>query len=156
MELKLARNRITFLFLNVYGHTTLNTPVLVRTPKLSNVGPGQYLDGRPPRNTGCCRLFAFAHPLLFLLTHIFHFPNIFNLIFLIGKQVLHSFDFLFPFLSSVDSKTVNKKHGRAVSNFIFCFCVCFLFSFVFYHVAHRKRPSVYFEDQVLRTGTATH
>ena len=30
----------------VYGHTTLNTPVLVRSPKLSNVGPGQYLDGR--------------------------------------------------------------------------------------------------------------
>ena len=25
---------------NVYGHTTLNTPVLVRSPKLSNVGPG--------------------------------------------------------------------------------------------------------------------
>ena len=36
--------------LNVYGHTTLNTPVLVRSPKLSNVGPGQYLDGRPPGN----------------------------------------------------------------------------------------------------------
>ncbi|CAH2207582.1 jg7534, partial [Pararge aegeria aegeria] len=26
-------------------HTTLNTPVLVRSPKLSNVGRGQYLDG---------------------------------------------------------------------------------------------------------------
>ena len=25
---------------NVYGHTTLKTPVLVRSPKLSNVGPG--------------------------------------------------------------------------------------------------------------------
>ena len=24
----------------VYDHTTLNTPVLVRSPKLSNVGPG--------------------------------------------------------------------------------------------------------------------
>ena len=40
----------------VYGHTTLNTPVLVRSPKLSNVGPGQYLDGRLPGNTGCRRL----------------------------------------------------------------------------------------------------
>ena len=30
---------------NVYGHTTLKTPVLVRSLKLSNVGPGQYLDG---------------------------------------------------------------------------------------------------------------
>ena len=25
---------------NVYGHTTLKAPVLVRSPKLSNVGPG--------------------------------------------------------------------------------------------------------------------
>ena len=25
---------------NVYGHTTLKSPVLVRSPKLSNVGPG--------------------------------------------------------------------------------------------------------------------
>ena len=40
----------------VYGHTTLNTPVLVRSPKLNNVGPGQYLDGRLPGNTGCRRL----------------------------------------------------------------------------------------------------
>ena len=27
------------------GHITLNTPVLVRSPKLSNVEPSQYLDG---------------------------------------------------------------------------------------------------------------
>ena len=40
----------------VYGHTTLNTPVLVRSPKLRNVGLGQYLNGRPSGNTGCCRL----------------------------------------------------------------------------------------------------
>ena len=31
--------------LNVYGHITLKTPVLVRSPKLSNVESGQYLDG---------------------------------------------------------------------------------------------------------------
>ena len=30
--------------ITVYGHTTLNTPVLVRSPKLSNVGPDQYLE----------------------------------------------------------------------------------------------------------------
>ena len=30
---------------NAYDHTTMNTPVLVRSPKLSIVGPGQYLDG---------------------------------------------------------------------------------------------------------------
>ena len=36
----------------------LNIPVLVRTPQSSSIGPGQYLDGRPLGNTGCCRLFA--------------------------------------------------------------------------------------------------
>ena len=29
--------------------STLDTPVLLRSPKLSNVGLGQYLDGWPPR-----------------------------------------------------------------------------------------------------------
>ena len=29
----------------VYGHTTENGPVLVRSPKLTSVGPAQYLDG---------------------------------------------------------------------------------------------------------------
>ena len=28
-----------------YDHTTLKAPVLVRSPKLSSVGPAQYLDG---------------------------------------------------------------------------------------------------------------
>ena len=32
----------------------LNTPVLVRSLKLSSVEPSQYLDGWPPGNTGCC------------------------------------------------------------------------------------------------------
>ena len=31
--------------LNAYDHTTLNAPVPVRSPKLSSVGPDQYLDG---------------------------------------------------------------------------------------------------------------
>ena len=35
-------------------HTTLNTSVLVRSPKLSSVGRGQYLDGGPLGNTACC------------------------------------------------------------------------------------------------------
>ena len=39
------------------GISTLKTPVLVRSPQLSNVEPGQYLDGWPPGNTGCCRHF---------------------------------------------------------------------------------------------------
>ena len=36
------------------GHITLNTPVLVRSLKLSSVEPSQYLDGWPLGNTGCC------------------------------------------------------------------------------------------------------
>ena len=28
-----------------FDHSMLNTPVLVRSQKLSNIGPGQYLDG---------------------------------------------------------------------------------------------------------------
>ena len=41
------------------GHITLNTPVLVRSLKLSNVESSQYLDGWPPGNTGCCWLLSF-------------------------------------------------------------------------------------------------
>ena len=41
---------------NANGHITLNTPVLVRSLKLSNVESSQYLDGWPPGNTGCCWL----------------------------------------------------------------------------------------------------
>src|SRR4029434_1715022 len=43
-----------------YGHTTLSTPDLVRSRKLSSVGAGSYLDGRPPGNTRCCKLFFFS------------------------------------------------------------------------------------------------
>ena len=39
----------------VYGHATLNKPDPVGSQKLSRVGPGWYLDGRPPRKTKCCR-----------------------------------------------------------------------------------------------------
>lgn len=37
---------------NVFAHIGLNTPVLVRSPKLSRAKSGQYLGGRPPGNTG--------------------------------------------------------------------------------------------------------
>ena len=47
-------NKINFKPSNASGHITLNTPVLVRSPKLSNVESSQYLDGWPPGNTGCC------------------------------------------------------------------------------------------------------
>ena len=46
-----------FAFFLVNGHTMLNTPVLVRSLKSSNIGPGEYLDGRPLGNTRCCWLF---------------------------------------------------------------------------------------------------
>ena len=58
--------RVMLLFLivilqwvNVYGHITLKTPVLVWSLKLSNVEPRQYLDGWLPGNTRCCRQFIF-------------------------------------------------------------------------------------------------
>lgn len=40
-----------------HGHrlATLNVPDLVWSWKLSRIGLGQYLDGRPPRNTRYCR-----------------------------------------------------------------------------------------------------
>ena len=37
--------RVVALGLIVYGHITLKAPVLVRSPKLTNVEPRQYLDG---------------------------------------------------------------------------------------------------------------
>ena len=60
---------LSFTTSNAYGHTTLNAPVLVRSPKLSSVGPAQYLDGWPPGNSRCCRLFLifFSFRLLMLI-----------------------------------------------------------------------------------------
>ena len=45
-------------FTRANGHITLKAPVLVRSPQLSNVESGQYLDGWPPGNTRCCWLFV--------------------------------------------------------------------------------------------------
>ena len=47
---------LTFSCALANGHIMLNTPVLVRSLKLSNIEPSQYLDGWPPGNTGCCWL----------------------------------------------------------------------------------------------------
>ena len=61
--LQLLKSKLWWLFDNksssfhlplANGHITLNTPVLVRSLKLSSVEPSQYLDGWPPGNTGCC------------------------------------------------------------------------------------------------------
>ena len=64
---------------NANGHITLNTPVLVRSLKLSNVESSQYLDGWPPGNTGCCWLLFFV-----LFTHFS--PSI--LIHFLGKPCI--------------------------------------------------------------------
>ena len=50
---------LTFSCAFANGHIMLNTPVLVRSLKLSNIEPSQYLDGWPPGNTGCCWLTIF-------------------------------------------------------------------------------------------------
>ena len=36
---------VSITTLSAYGHTTLNAPVLGRSPTVSRVGPAQYLDG---------------------------------------------------------------------------------------------------------------
>uniref|UniRef100_A0A0N4V2F1 C2 PI3K-type domain-containing protein n=1 Tax=Enterobius vermicularis TaxID=51028 RepID=A0A0N4V2F1_ENTVE len=41
-----------------YGHTALKTRHLVRSVKLSNVWPGQYLDRRRLGNPKCCKHFC--------------------------------------------------------------------------------------------------
>ena len=51
---------LTFSCTLANGHIMLNTPVLVRSLKLSNIEPSQYLDGWPPGNTGCCWLSFFS------------------------------------------------------------------------------------------------
>ena len=48
-----------FIMTCAYDHTTLNAPVLIWSPKLSSVGPVQYLDGWPPGNHRCCRLHLY-------------------------------------------------------------------------------------------------
>ena len=75
-------NKMKFNPPNASGHITLNTPVLVRSPKLSNVESSQYLDGWPPGNTGCCwskpnflREFqGFSETRDKSQTFLFHFP----------------------------------------------------------------------------------
>ena len=54
--------KIFLQFPHAYGHTTLKTRHPVRSVKLSNVGPGQYLDRRRPGNPRCCKqsLFYFS------------------------------------------------------------------------------------------------
>ena len=55
----------------------LNSPVLVRSLKLSSVDPSQYLDGWPPGNTGCCWLpsfFFFFSRFLFKTSFFFSHP----------------------------------------------------------------------------------
>ena len=48
-----------------YDHTTLSTPVLIWSPKLSSVGHVQYLDGWPSRNHRCSRLCLLFPSFLF-------------------------------------------------------------------------------------------
>ena len=55
---ELFHHYIIWSFTRANGHITLKAPVLVRSPQLSNVESGQYLDGWPPGNTRCCWLFV--------------------------------------------------------------------------------------------------
>ena len=69
--------RLDLALSDANGHITLNTPVLVRSLKLSNVESSQYLDGWPPGNTGCCWLpsfFFFFSRFLFKIPFFFSHP----------------------------------------------------------------------------------
>ena len=69
-----SSNNYYFHLANANGHTTLRTPLLVRSAKLSNVGSGQYLDGWPPGNTRCCwHFFTFLLSGFLLYIHFFFF-----------------------------------------------------------------------------------
>ena len=59
------------------GQITLITPVLLRSLKVSNIEPSQYLDGWPPGNTGCCwlRKFLQSFPFLFYCSTWHHDVN---------------------------------------------------------------------------------
>ena len=45
IDKQLWNKNLTGAYFDAYDHTTLNAPVPVRSPKLSSVGPDQYLDG---------------------------------------------------------------------------------------------------------------
>lgn len=50
-------NWLCLLLTNIaYGHITLNTLVLICSPKLRCIEPGQYVDRRPLRNNNCYNL----------------------------------------------------------------------------------------------------
>ena len=58
----MGRVRVTLLGLSVTrhqvvasGHTATNAPDLIRTPKLTVAGPGQYWGGGPPGKPLGCR-----------------------------------------------------------------------------------------------------
>ena len=75
-----------------YDHTTLSTPVLVWSLKLSSVEPAQYFDGWPPGNSRCCRLlFFFSHhdpSFTFFFPHLtfFFFSNLLG----VFTHILHT------------------------------------------------------------------
>ena len=52
LKIRIKSQVLPYSFAN--GHIMLNTPVLVRSLKLSSIELSQYLDGWPPGNTGCC------------------------------------------------------------------------------------------------------
>ena len=81
-----------------YDHTTLNTPVLVCSPKLSSVGPVQYLDGWPPGNHRCCRLSFFL---------------------LLNTLIVCCHDLVLPILHFFNPRTTTSHHGNHSSSVTF-------------------------------------
>ena len=127
------RNLIGAYF-DAYDHTTLNAPVPVRSPKLSSVGPDQYLDGWPPGNIRCCRL-------LFIYLYFFFFlPHITWIVILLIRASLSRFrSFLLEISVECDVKASNTN------------CVCPIhyirkrFSIIENHIWNRNLIGAYFD-----------
>jgi hypothetical protein len=125
---------LTFSCALANGHIMLNTPVLVRSLKLSNIEPSQYLDGWPPGNTGCCWLQFFLQSFLFYgrfdekMVKYMYFRYIFFL-----SSFIFPGDFLLKCLDLKEKIQKSKKIKK--SKFPFCF----LFFFWYFWFFHRKK-----------------
>ena len=60
LQYKTVADKFIPNYANSDNHTILKATVFVRSPNLSKIGTGEYLDGWPLRNTRCCRLFLLS------------------------------------------------------------------------------------------------
>ena len=111
-----TKNRVSRQSNNFTQHLSptarMRTPVLVRSPRLNIIVPGQYLDGWPIGNTGCCWYFSL---LLFFRTINFSFPSCRKASFCY-RSPLNSWDISKPPSRQVPSRDYfkTKRSGREI------------------------------------------